>query len=249
MGRRRGIGSGAVGVGVVAALAAAGIAGATTAPEEDVNAWALEYTGSPGGAAEGEPIRIGYANSEPFAPESTVGVRAAVEYVNAELGGAGGRPIEIVECPIVAVADGAACGAQFANDDSIALVITGTLVVGNKELYDALNGNKPLIIGNGLTVDDFVTPAGQSYTAGAVGRRRRDDRVHPRGVPAGDRGDHRQRQRRRTGRRQRAGEAGRSTPPGCSPRSSSSPTRPPLPTSRRRWRRRAPARPTCSSRS
>jgi branched-chain amino acid transport system substrate-binding protein len=169
MGRRRGIGSGAVGVGVVAALAAAGIAGATTAPDEDVNAWAMEYTGSPGGAAEGEPIRIGYANSEPFAPESTVGVRAAVDYVNAELGGAGGRPIEIVECPIVAVADGAACGAQFANDDSIALVITGTLVVGNKELYDALNGNKPLIIGNGVTVDDFVTPAGQSYTAGAVG--------------------------------------------------------------------------------
>ncbi len=132
-------------------------------------AWALEYTGSPGGAAEGEPIRIGYANSEPFFPESTVGVRAAVEYVNAELGGAGGRPIEIVECPIVAVADGAACGAQFANDDSIALVLTGTLVVGNKEFYDAINGNKPLIIGNGLTVDDFVTPAGQSFTAGAVG--------------------------------------------------------------------------------
>ena len=63
----------------------------------------------------------------------------------------------------------AACGAQFANDDSIALVLTGTLVVGNKEFYDAINGNKPLIIGNGLTVDDFVTQAGQSFTAGAVG--------------------------------------------------------------------------------
>ena len=170
MGRRwRRFGSGAVGVGVAAALAVTGIAGATTVPDQDVNAWALEYTGSPGGSAEGEPIRIGYANGEPFFPESTVGVRAAVDYVNAELGGAAGRPIEIVECPIVAVADGAACGAQFANDDSIALVLTGTLVVGNKEFYDAINGNKPLIIGNGLTVDDFVTPAGQSFTAGAVG--------------------------------------------------------------------------------
>ncbi len=169
MGRRQRIGSGAVSFGVVAALVSSGIAAATSEPAQDVTAWALDYTGSPGGAAAGEPIRIGYANSEPFAPESTLGVRAAVEFVNAELGGAGGRPIEVVECPIVAVADGAACGAQFANDDSIDLVMSGTIIVGNKEFYDAINGNKPLIIGNGLTVDDFVTPAGQSYTAGSVG--------------------------------------------------------------------------------
>jgi branched-chain amino acid transport system substrate-binding protein len=166
--RRRGIGLGAAAAGVVALITPAVVA-ASTVPEQDVNAWALDYTGSPGGAADGEPIRVGYANSEFFAPESTVGVRAAVEYVNAELGGAGGRPIELVECPVNTLEEGAACGAEFANDDSIALVLTGTLVSGNKELYDAINGNKPLIIGNGVTVDDFTTPAGQSFTAGAVG--------------------------------------------------------------------------------
>jgi branched-chain amino acid transport system substrate-binding protein len=169
MGRGRVIGFSAVAISLATVVTAPGAVTATSTPEYDVNAWALDYTGSPGGAAEGDPIRIGYANSEFFSPEASLGLRAAVEYVNAELGGAGGRPLEIVECPLTAAADGAACGAQFANDDSIALVLTGTLVVGNKELYDAINGNKPLIIGNGVTVDDFVTPAGQSYTAGAVG--------------------------------------------------------------------------------
>jgi branched-chain amino acid transport system substrate-binding protein len=168
MGQRRQIGLSAALAGVLI-VAVPALGAATTVPDEDVNAWALDYTGSPGGAAEGDPIRIGYANSEFFSPESTLGVRAAVEYVNAELGGAGGRPIEIVECAIETLDDGAACGAQFANDDSIALVMTGVIIAGNKEFYDAINGNKPLIIGNGLTVDDFTTTAGQSYTAGSVG--------------------------------------------------------------------------------
>jgi branched-chain amino acid transport system substrate-binding protein len=162
--------AGAAVVGIAAA-AVAGAAGATTAPgdDQDVNAWALEYTGGTAGEASGDPIRIGYANSEPFAPEATIGIKAAVEYANTELSGAGGRPIELVECPIVTVEDAAACGAQFANDDSIALVMTGSIIVGNAELYNAVNGNKPVIIGNPLTVDDFVTPAGQGYTAGATG--------------------------------------------------------------------------------
>ena len=61
------------------------------------------------------------------------------------------------------------CGAQLANDDSITLVLTGAITVGNKELYDALDGKKDVLIGNGLTTDDFVTPAGVSFFAGAVG--------------------------------------------------------------------------------
>lgn len=171
-------------VGIIPALvvpalvgAAAGSAGATTVPgddqetdqDQDLDAWARDYTGGAAGEASGDPIRIGYANSEPFAPEASIGIKAAVDYANSQLGGAGGRPIELVECPIVTVEDSASCGAQFVNDDSIAMVMTGSIIVGNKEFYDAVDGNKPLLIGNGLAVDDFITTAGQSYTAGAVG--------------------------------------------------------------------------------
>lgn len=140
----------------------------TSSPEE-LNAWALEYTGGTAGEASGDPIKIGYVNQESLFPEATLGIKAAIAYVNAELGGADGRPIELVECSVNTPEDGASCGAEMANDDSIVAVTTGALNVGNKELYDAVNGIKPLLIGNGLTPDDFVTPAGVSYTAGATG--------------------------------------------------------------------------------
>jgi branched-chain amino acid transport system substrate-binding protein len=166
--RWRKIGSVATAVGVAAALGGP-VVTATSVPDEDVNAWALEYTGSPGGEASGDPIRIGYANTETMLPEATVGLRAAVEYINAELGGVAGRPLEAIECHVNSAEDGAACGALFANDDSITLVLTGSIVQGNNDLYEALNGKRPILIGNGLAVEDFVTEAGVSFTAGATG--------------------------------------------------------------------------------
>jgi len=150
-------------------VVASTVAGATTVPGEDLDAWALEYIGGTAGEASGDPIKIGYANSEDYFPEGTIGIEAAVEYVNAELGGADGRPLELVSCNVATAEDGASCGADFANDDSISIVLTGTILFGNGDFYAALDGNKPLLIGNGLTVDDFVTPAGQSFTAGSVG--------------------------------------------------------------------------------
>jgi len=153
----------------LAPATASSVASASTLPDEDLNAWALAYTGGTAGAASGDPIKIGYANSEDYFPEGTIGIAAAIEYVNAELGGAGGLPLEMVTCNVATAEDGAACGAQFANDDSIAMVLTGTIIFGNGDFYAALDGKKAIIIGNGLTVDDFVTPAGQWFTAGSVG--------------------------------------------------------------------------------
>jgi branched-chain amino acid transport system substrate-binding protein len=49
------------------------------------------------------------------------------------------------------------------------LVLTGTLLNGNSELYNALNGKKAVIVGNGVTPADFVTPAGEAFVAGATG--------------------------------------------------------------------------------
>ncbi len=141
----------------------------TADPGGDIVQWALDYTGGTAGEASGDAIKIGYVNQEDFFPENTIGIDAAVAFVNKELGGAAGHPLEIVPCKVSVAEDGAKCGAQLANDSSIAMVITGTLLYGNKELYDALNGKKPVIIGNGLTTDDFTTPAGQAFTAGSPG--------------------------------------------------------------------------------
>ncbi|MUH50348.1 MAG: hypothetical protein F2789_03985 [Actinobacteria bacterium] len=135
----------------------------------ELNAWALTYTGGTAGAASGDSIKVGYANDENFFPENTIGIESARDYLNAELGGAAGKPIELVSCSVTNAEDGAKCGTQFANDPSIVAVITGTILVGNKELYDTLTGKKPVIVGNGVTSDDFTTPAGQAFTAGSPG--------------------------------------------------------------------------------
>lgn len=142
---------------------------ATDAPDGEANAWALAYTGATAGEASGDPIVIGYVNEETFFPENTLGLEAAVEYVNAELGGAAGRPIEVVECFIAVAEDGAKCGIEMANNPDVAVVLTGTIGRGNKELYDSLLGKKPVIIGNGIAVDDFTTLAGVGFTTASPG--------------------------------------------------------------------------------
>src|SRR4051812_223285 len=147
-----------------------GTTAAANTSDPAINQWAIDYTGGKAGKATGTPINVGYVNQDSFFPEATIGVNAAVEYVNNELGGAaGGHPINIVKCQVVTAEDGAKCGAQMANDKSINLVLTGTLLNGNAELYNALNGKKAVIVGNGVTPADFTTPAGEAFVAGAPG--------------------------------------------------------------------------------
>ena len=134
-----------------------------------INAYAIKYTGGKPQAATGTPYKIGYVNQDSLFPEATIGVNAAVAYANAELNGADGHPIQVVACQVSTAADGATCGAQMANDDSIKLVLTGTLLNGNTELYNALNGKKAVIVGNGVTPADFTTTAGEAFVAGAPG--------------------------------------------------------------------------------
>ena len=55
------------------------------------------------------------------------------------------------------------------NNDEVSFVLTGTLLVGNQPLYDVLDGQKPVIIGNAVTLADFLTTAGVGYPTGSVG--------------------------------------------------------------------------------
>jgi len=140
-----------------------------SANDPAINQWAITYTGGKAQKATGSPINIGYVNNDSLFPEATIGVNAAVAYANAELNGADGHVINIKECQATTAADGAKCGAQMANDSSINLVLTGTLLDGNADLYNALNGKKAVIIGNGVTPADFTTKAGEAFVAGAPG--------------------------------------------------------------------------------
>ena len=81
--------------------------------EEEATEWLLEYSGGTAGEADGEPYRIGFAHSNAFFPEGEAAVDAALELVNSELGGVGGRPLELVTCDVATPQDGASCGARF----------------------------------------------------------------------------------------------------------------------------------------
>lgn len=149
----------------------AGGPGATT-PVADSGAadeWGLEFIGGTAGEANGEPFKIGFAHSSDFFPEGDAGADAAVEWINTELGGVGGRPLELVTCNVASPADGARCGAELANDPDIDLVVGGLVLHGNADLYAALDGEAAAIIAAPLDTSDYTSPHAVAYNPGALG--------------------------------------------------------------------------------
>lgn len=151
--------------------AARSAAGPAVVPDEAFARLAA-YTGGRRGEATGEPVRIGYVNQEGGTPsfaEATFGADAAVDLVNRELGGADGRPIELVKCTVRAEEDGLTCAQKMLADDRIAVVLTGAMFAGNQPLLDALKGRKPVVMANPLTPAEAVDPDGFAFTPGAPG--------------------------------------------------------------------------------
>lgn len=139
------------------------------AASEAANEWGVEFIGGTAGEASGEPYKIGFAHSSDFFPEGVTGAEAAVEWINSELGGVGGRPLQLVTCNVAAPEDGARCGAELANDDEIDLVIGGLVLHGNADLYAALAGKAAAIIASPLDTSDYTSPNAVAYSTGALG--------------------------------------------------------------------------------
>lgn len=135
-------------------------------------AFALEYTKGTAGAASGDPVVIGYVNQEggtPAFPEATIGIDAAVWYVNNFLGGVGGRPIELAKCTVTKEEDGQKCAQEMLANDAVQVVITGTMLFGNQPLLDGLAGKKPVYIGNPVTTPEFLATDAYAFTPGSPG--------------------------------------------------------------------------------
>jgi len=146
----------------------------TSAPAEVDDTYALDYTGGNAGPADEalEPVVIGYINQEgsvPSFPEATVGIEAAVRYVNEELGGAGGHPVELAKCIVQSEEDGQRCGTEMANNDDVRFVIVGQLAVGGAVIYSILEDKKPVLIGSVSGTDDLFAADAYSFTAGGPG--------------------------------------------------------------------------------
>ncbi|MEP6658714.1 MAG: hypothetical protein ABJD24_02220 [Acidimicrobiales bacterium] len=146
----------------------------STVPVDHSNDWALSYTEGSAGAADPAmaPITIGFINQEPSLvgfPEASVGIEAAVKYVNAELGGVHGHSVALRKCTVASAVDGTNCANDMLRDRTISFVMTGTLVFGNQEIYATLKGQKPVLIGIGVTTADFLADDAYYFDAGSVG--------------------------------------------------------------------------------
>jgi branched-chain amino acid transport system substrate-binding protein len=110
-------------------------------------------------AATGEPIVVGMVNQEntPVGsfPELSLAVQAAVDFVNEQLGGVGGRPVRVELCNTNFSAEGStACGQKFA-EQQVAAVLGGIDIFGNA--VDVLEANSIPYVGG-------IPVSGQSVT-------------------------------------------------------------------------------------
>lgn len=132
---------------------------AESSATEEAPASSAAASSSAVAAPTGEPLKIGLINQETETiafPEGSAAARASVEYMNAELGGIGGRPAEVVVCAAGDSAESAvACANQFANDPTVPLVIDQTY--NTAAVNEILVGRKAVLTWN-LDIPDMTTP-------------------------------------------------------------------------------------------
>jgi len=111
-----------------------------------------QFSGGKAGKADAAatPIKIGMINQEGGQvsdPEGSVAVKAAFDYINAELGGIGGHPLQMDLCKVTSSEEEAQqCAQRFLNDKDISVILQGGLNVGTNSVHDTLGGAKPDVI-------------------------------------------------------------------------------------------------------
>lgn len=122
--------------------------------------------------ASGEPLVLGMVNQEntPVGsfPELSAAVQAGVTFVNENLGGVGGRPLELQVCNTNFSAEGStACGQQFV-EAGVPAVLGGIDVFGNA--VDVLAGNDiPYVGGIPVSTQSVTAPNSYQWSGGSWG--------------------------------------------------------------------------------
>ncbi len=149
-----------------------------TAPAENGSEGVTDYvayTGGTAGPADASlaPIKLGWVNNEggsinPIGASTTSAADFAVQYVNEQLGGIGGHPLELVKCFVKnAEEEGLNCGQQFLNDPDIPAVLYGAVAVGANTINSTLAGQKPIIMAYSVNPSDVTNP--NTYTLFGAG--------------------------------------------------------------------------------
>ena len=126
-------------------------------------------TDTPSGEATGEPFRIGVQNLEGDPngsfPEYSVAIQAAADYVNKELGGLQGRPIEIELCKSVVSPDDSQRCANELSASGVDIAISTINFFGNH--FSIFQGSDiPVFVASPVTIADFTSEGVYSIGAG-----------------------------------------------------------------------------------
>lgn len=113
-----------------------------------------QFVGASGAANSSlSPVTIGWVNeqggppSETF-PQATLAAQATVKYINSQLGGVHGHPVQLSTCYIAAVeAQGTTCGDQMVNTKGVEVIAEGIDAVGNASMYGVVNGAISTLVG------------------------------------------------------------------------------------------------------
>jgi branched-chain amino acid transport system substrate-binding protein len=112
------------------------------------------YVGGSGAANPSlSPVTIGWVNeqggppSETF-PQATLAAQATVKFINTELGGVHGHPVQLSTCFIsTSEAQGTTCGQQMVNTKGVEVIAEGIDAIGNASMYSVLGGSIPTMVG------------------------------------------------------------------------------------------------------
>ena len=128
-------------------------------------------------AADGtkEPIKVGFMNvdSGPVGamPELHSSTDGAIEFINTELGGVDGRPIEIVPCLVsnpMSPDESQACARQLVDADVVAVL--GGIGLSNGPALKVFEENGiPWVGGIPVNVDEMTSPVSFQFSGGSPG--------------------------------------------------------------------------------
>jgi branched-chain amino acid transport system substrate-binding protein len=134
-----------------------------------------KFTGASAGRADASksPVVIGFVNDEggiPSFPEGSAAAQAAVKFVNDNLGGVGGHPVQLKVCSVAGSEEqGQGCAQQFLGDKQIKVIVEDSQVVGAQAFHQTLGGKLPVIIGSPNSVADATAKNAYGISAGVFG--------------------------------------------------------------------------------
>lgn len=131
----------------------------------------ITYTKGTEGPADTalDPVVVGVVNQQggvPAFPEYLDTAELTAKFINEQLGGVDGHPLELQTCIVQSEEDGQKCASEFLTK-KVPIAIWTLGVLGNQSFYKTLNGKIPVVVSAPATGADTNTPHVYSLDGGA----------------------------------------------------------------------------------